>query len=115
MTRFFKPFGLGLAILLLTAAAVPAAAEDAPALVDINQASADELIELPRIGPAIAARVIEYREQNGGFTSVDELVNVRGIGAKTFAQLRDLVTVTAPAIESTEEPAAASADEPAKP
>jgi competence protein ComEA len=56
--------------------------------VNINQASAAELAQLPDIGETMASRIIEAREKNGGFHSIDELRNVRGIGPKTFEQLR---------------------------
>lgn len=62
-------------------------------LVDLNAADAEELETLPRIGPALAARVIAWREENGGFRSVDDLRNVPGIGEKTFEGLKDLVKV----------------------
>lgn len=61
--------------------------------VNINKASAAELETLPRVGPAMAQRIIDWREENGPFTSVDDLRNVTGIGDKTFEELKDLVTV----------------------
>lgn len=61
--------------------------------VNLNMAAAPELESLPRIGPAMAQRIIDYREANGRFTSVEELRNVTGIGEKTFDGLKDLVTV----------------------
>jgi competence protein ComEA len=61
--------------------------------VDINRASADQLDELPGVGPATAEAIITHREQNGPFGSVDELIDVRGIGEAKLEQLRDLVTV----------------------
>ncbi len=61
--------------------------------ININQASSEELQELPRIGPSKAHSIIEYRETNGFFKSIDELLGVSGIGEKTFEQLEDLITV----------------------
>jgi competence protein ComEA len=56
--------------------------------VNINEAPAAELAQLPDIGEKIAERIIDAREKSGGFRSIDELRNVRGIGPKTFEQLR---------------------------
>ncbi|MCS5720296.1 ComEA family DNA-binding protein [Herbiconiux sp. CPCC 205763] len=65
----------------------------AGAKVNLNAATELELDGLPRIGPAMAARIIAWRTENGPFTSVDDLLQVTGIGDKTFEGLRDLVTV----------------------
>ena len=62
-------------------------------LVDINRATLAELDTLPGVGPRTAQRIVEYREENGGFTRIEELMNVRGIGERTFLRLRPLVTV----------------------
>jgi competence protein ComEA len=62
-------------------------------LINLNQATAAELDELPDIGPVLAERIIAFREDNGGFRSVEDLQQVSGIGEKTFAGLEDLVTV----------------------
>lgn len=62
-------------------------------LININTASAEELDKLPNIGPARAADIIAYREENNGFDSIEELKNISGIGDKTFENLKDLVTV----------------------
>lgn len=61
--------------------------------VDLNTADAALLETLPGIGPAIAAAIIDHRERNGPFGSVDSLLEVRGIGEAKLAQLRDLVRV----------------------
>ena len=62
-------------------------------VVNINTASKEALETLPRIGPAMADRIIAYRSSEGPFGSVDELVAVKGIGPKTLEKLRDRVTV----------------------
>ena len=61
--------------------------------VNINTASSEQLQQLPRIGPAMAARIIEYRTQNGNFKSKEELMKVRGIGEKTFRNLKDMISI----------------------
>ncbi|MDM4761803.1 helix-hairpin-helix domain-containing protein [Galbitalea sp. SE-J8] len=62
-------------------------------LVNLNTADQATLETLPRVGPALAQRILAWRDDNGGFTSVDDLRGVSGIGEKTFAQLEPLVTV----------------------
>lgn len=64
--------------------------------IDINTASQAELESLPDIGPAIAADIISYREQNGAFNSIEEIENVPGIGPKTFESIKELITVGQP-------------------
>ncbi len=61
--------------------------------VNLNTADLAALDTLPRIGPSIAQRILDWREENGRFTSVDDLMAVPGIGEKMLASLRDLVTV----------------------
>ncbi|TDN92813.1 helix-hairpin-helix domain-containing protein [Microbacterium sp. BK668] len=61
--------------------------------VNLNTADAGELDTLPRIGPAMAERIIQWRKANGGFTSVEDLLAVPGIGDRMLEALRDLVTV----------------------
>lgn len=62
-------------------------------LVNLNTATQDQLEALPEVGPVTAQAILTYRQQNGGFTSVDQLLDVQGIGAKTMAQLEPYVTV----------------------
>ena len=61
--------------------------------VNLNTADAASLETLPRVGPSLAARIIAWRDANGRFTSIEDLLGVSGIGDKTFAGLRDLVTI----------------------
>ncbi|MBZ4687256.1 MAG: competence protein ComEA [Clostridia bacterium] len=61
--------------------------------ININSCSAEKLEELPGIGPALASRIIQYRTQNGLFSSVEELKKVSGIGDKKLESIRELVTV----------------------
>ena len=61
--------------------------------VNINEAMQTELEELPGIGPSLASRIIEYREQNGDFKKIEELQNVKGIGDAKYNDIKDKVTV----------------------
>ena len=63
------------------------------AVVNINTASATELDALPGIGAKTAARIVEYRQKNGPFKKVEELMNVRGVGEKNFVKLKPQLTV----------------------
>jgi competence protein ComEA len=65
----------------------------APQLVNVNSGTAEELETLPGIGEVLAAAIIAYREEHGPFASVDQLVDVSGIGDATLEEIRDLVTV----------------------
>ena len=68
--------------------------EAAPAApIDLNTATEAELDELPGVGPSIAAAIVAFREQNGGFASVEDLLDVRGIGEARLAEISPLVTV----------------------
>ncbi|KYH31804.1 helix-hairpin-helix domain-containing protein [Neomoorella mulderi] len=61
--------------------------------VNINTATLAELDSLPGIGPTLAQRIIDYRNQKGPFRTIEDLQNVSGIGSKKFADLKDLITV----------------------
>lgn len=62
-------------------------------LININTATSEELTALNGIGPAKAQAIIDYRNENGYFTSVEELTDVSGIGEKTLAKIRDYITI----------------------
>jgi competence protein ComEA len=73
------------------AAAKPASG----AVVNINTATAAELDTLPGIGAKTAALIVEYRQKNGPFKKIEELMNVRGVGEKNFLKLKSQITVGA--------------------
>lgn len=73
--------------------AVASAGSGATSKVNINTATAFELEALPGVGEVIAQRIVDYRTANGPFGSVDELIDVSGIGESTLASMRELVTV----------------------
>jgi competence protein ComEA len=76
-------------------AKAPARAQRAAStqVVNINTASASEFEALPGIGPKMANRIVEYRQKNGPFKKVEELMNVRGLGEKNFLKLKAQLTV----------------------
>ena len=77
-------------------AGAKAASSAAPStIVNINTASAGDLEALPGIGAKTAARIVEYRQKNGPFKKIEELMNVRGVGEKNFLKLKPQITVAA--------------------
>ena len=73
--------------------------QPASSLVNLNTATQAELEKLPGVGPAMAKQIIEYRQKNGGFKKVEELMNVKGIGEKSFLKLKTLVTIAPAKVE----------------
>ncbi|MBN2408208.1 MAG: helix-hairpin-helix domain-containing protein [Candidatus Aminicenantes bacterium] len=61
--------------------------------ININTASLGELQKLPRVGPQIAQRILDYRKENGNFKRIEDILKVRGVGEKMFEQLKDQITV----------------------
>lgn len=65
----------------------------ADGLVSLNQASVEQLQSLPGVGPVTAEAIVRWRDENGGFAHIEDLLNVRGIGEARLAELRDLVSL----------------------
>jgi competence protein ComEA len=76
-------------------APTPAVEKAAPA-VNLNTASATDLESLPGIGAKTAERILEYRQKNGPFKKIEDLMNVKGIGEKSFLKLKARLTIGAP-------------------
>lgn len=61
--------------------------------ININTASVTELMQLPKVGQKTAERIVSFRKQHGGFRRIEEIMNVKGIGEKTFAKLKPHLTL----------------------
>jgi len=96
--RFHRIAAFGAAVVLALAATtgVALAAAKAKAVpagkVNINTASVEQIASLPGVGGKLAARIVEYRQKAGGFKSVHELMNVKGIGEKNLQRLEGSLT-----------------------
>jgi competence protein ComEA len=66
-------------------------------VVNLNTATVTDLQELPGIGAKVAARIVDYRQKKGPFKKIEELMNVQGVGEKSFLKLRSQITVSAKA------------------
>jgi len=97
-----------LALALVASIAIPA-----QAMVNINTATKDELIALSGIGPAKAQAILDYRKLNGPFKSIDDLKNVKGIGAKRLEKLRPELSLTPVTAKVAAAPSKADARAPA--
>ena len=84
-----------LALVVLVAAMAGATDNPStPGVVNINTADAEQLQLLPRVGPALAGRIIEFREANGPFRNVDEILAVKGIGESSFEKLEPYIVTS---------------------
>lgn len=80
----------------------------AHAALDLNTATKEQLVALSGIGPAKAQAILDYRAQHGGFKSVDELKDVKGIGAKRFEKLKPELSIGTPPVKTAAREAKAS-------
>jgi competence protein ComEA len=100
MTALVLALGLVATAVSAQEAARPAKASTASASagapVNLNTATVAQLEALPGIGKSTAERILEYRQKNGSFKKIEDLMNVRGIGEKSFLKMKGLITVTAP-------------------
>jgi len=87
--------GVALALACLVCAGpVLAAAKPAPTgKVNVNTATVEQLTTLPGVGPKLATRIVEHRQKEGAFHSVQDLLNVKGIGEKNLARIQGYVSV----------------------
>jgi competence protein ComEA len=109
-----RRFAVWSVVLTLAAApAAPALAQDSPVaaprsapkaqvkaegVINLNTANATDLESLPGIGKSTAQRILEYRQKSGGFKKIEELMNVKGIGEKSFLKMKSRLTVAVPKV-----------------
>ena len=103
MTRTLMAAILGIAVSATAASAqskatTPKAAATATAAapVNLNTATVEQLATIPGVGPKMAERIIDYRQKNGGFKKIEDLMNVSGVGEKSFLKMKPLITVGTP-------------------
>jgi competence protein ComEA len=109
MFRHSLPLAVLVSLCAVSARPAPAQASQAPtraavmpattATVNLNTATAADLEALPGIGAKTAARIVEYRQKNGPFKKVEDLMNIRGVGEKNFLKLKPQITVGTPKAE----------------
>jgi len=100
MRRFFYQHHFVIFAVMLFCGTLPAAsnalaagAQEAAATVNLNTADAPALESVRGIGPALASRIIEYRDQNGPFQTLDQLKSVKGIGEAKFEKIKDQLSL----------------------
>ena len=95
-TQLTRALLIGAVALCLTLPSSAVAQPDQPAAqkatINLNTATVEQLATLPGIGPKTAERIVEYRTKSGGFKKIEELMNVKGIGEKSFLKIKPLVS-----------------------
>lgn len=94
MSNPFTTLALTLALALPLAAAPDRAPRAPQRPINLNTASVTELMQLPRIGQRTAERIIAFRKQHGGFQRPEEIMNVKGIGEKSYAKLKPFLALS---------------------
>ena len=93
--KVYRALTTAILFLALSLTALPGFSAEAPdGVVNINQADQTQLAYLPRVGPALAERIATFREENGEFEQPSDLMLVRGIGEKTFEQMKPFVVIS---------------------
>jgi competence protein ComEA len=82
-----------LLLVVLTLSAAGSLAAEASGVVNINTADSEQLSLLPRVGPTVAQRIVDFRQENGRFQTLEDLMLVRGIGEKTFELIKPHITL----------------------
>lgn len=94
MSHSFTSLALALVLALPLAAGTDRAPRAPQRPVNLNTATVTELMQLPRVGQKTAERIIAFRSQHGGFQRPEELMNVKGIGEKSYARLKPFLAAT---------------------
>jgi competence ComEA-like helix-hairpin-helix protein len=92
--RFTVLTALALLAALMARAAEPADASSPAKKININQASAAQLVHLPRVGAKLADRIVDYRKAHGQFGQAEQLMEVKGVGEKLFKQLKPYIALS---------------------
>jgi competence protein ComEA len=77
-------------------AATSSTVKEKPELVDINSATAADLEKVPGLGPSLSRRIVEFRDKNGPYSTVEDLLKIQGIGEKSLSRFRDYLTANKP-------------------
>lgn len=91
MRRYYRVIALSFLMIFMCSGAVYAQNTDEK--ININSAAVEELVKLPGIGDSTAKNIIEYRNSNGNFESKEQVMDVKGIGEKTYEKIRDRITL----------------------